>query len=85
MVRSARARARSLVRGAIKERRDNVNDENRDVRAVGDEHRFKNSSSVDSCIRESPVHSATFNRRLIAREKDPLARRPSDRAIRQEE
>jgi len=27
----------TLVHGAIKERRDHVNDENRDVRAVGDE------------------------------------------------
>jgi len=36
-----RARARTIVREAIKERRDNVNDENRDVRAASDEHRFK--------------------------------------------
>lgn len=31
---------RALVHGAIKERRDNVNDENREVRAVRDEQWF---------------------------------------------
>lgn len=35
-----------LVHGAIKERRDNVNDENRDVRAIRDERRFYNSPSA---------------------------------------
>lgn len=33
---------RTLVHGAIKERRDNVNDENREVRAVRDEWWFYN-------------------------------------------
>lgn len=33
---------RALVHGAIKERRDNVNDENREVRAVRDERWFYN-------------------------------------------
>lgn len=39
-------RGRVLVHGAIKERRDNVNDENRDVRAIRDERRFYNPPSL---------------------------------------
>lgn len=37
---------RALVHGAIKERRDNVNDENREVRAVRGEQWFYNYSPI---------------------------------------
>lgn len=40
----------ALVHGAIKERRDNVNDENREVRAVRDERWFYNYPPIYFCI-----------------------------------